>query len=472
MILAQGYGAAAPAQQRTTYGQARLQAQQTRVQRGYVPQTQGSAQGGKQGQKGWTKGKGKGKRDLASVIARTRCARCGVIGHWARSCTAAIGNSGGGQQHYQSTERAAAAAGGAAGGSAAAVAAHVAAHPQQAIFFTHGLNMEPGTHATLPEGAVSGSSLCLAQTGAPTGLGLKKNEGVIDTGAQSACVGKRSFVELCAALQAEFGLRPFRLPSPAKQTHGIGGCASVLHAWNIPVALGRVPGLLTVSVLDDDNIPLLLPISLQRRLGMQLDVVNNKILWQHLGVRSNCRALATGHIACNVLEFPETGWQIPSFFAADASDVLPNMVLMLSCPSPSTGSHRGSSARQEQLSERVHVESEGKGSPELRYTEQQQSSTKWSRTTSAEAHVYSMHQNVDQRTTQGTSSGSTWRALDDAQGMVARNVADGSCESHGADQQQDSSQGGGGRDISHRRGRGDGQGIGTFSEHLVHHRGN
>eukprot|EP00971_Amphidinium_carterae_P348081 6490310-Amphidinium_carterae.2 len=54
------------------------------------------------------KGSGKGKRDLASVIARTRCARCGVIGHWARSCTAQVGiqgANGGTQQHYQNNDR-------------------------------------------------------------------------------------------------------------------------------------------------------------------------------------------------------------------------------------------------------------------------------------------------------------------------------------------------------------------------------
>eukprot|EP00971_Amphidinium_carterae_P077841 1539676-Amphidinium_carterae.1 len=156
IILAQGYGAA-PAPPRPSYGQSRLQSQQNRVQRGYVPPTNNSTQGGKQGQKGWTsKGKSKGKRDLASVIARTRCARCGVIGHWARSRTAPIGTNGG-QQHYQSAERAA----GAAGGSATAPSTH----PQQAIFFTHGINR---------------SSLCLSQTGAPAGLGLKRNEGVIN----------------------------------------------------------------------------------------------------------------------------------------------------------------------------------------------------------------------------------------------------------------------------------------------------
>eukprot|EP00971_Amphidinium_carterae_P162369 3218605-Amphidinium_carterae.1 len=102
VILAQGYGQA-PASTSTasssvmpprpSYNVARQQMQYQRTQRGYMPPqgaNSSSYGGGKKG-KGAQKGSSKGKRgDLASVIARTRCARCGVIGHWARSCTAQL----------------------------------------------------------------------------------------------------------------------------------------------------------------------------------------------------------------------------------------------------------------------------------------------------------------------------------------------------------------------------------------------
>eukprot|EP00971_Amphidinium_carterae_P031065 611384-Amphidinium_carterae.3 len=268
------------------------------------------------------KGNGKGKRDLASVIARTRCARCGVIGHWARSCTAQVGVQGATgstqQQHYQNNDRS----------TSLPTPSTSTTHPQQAIFFTHGA--EPDARSCDEE--QTNMPVCLSQTSASAGclLGLKKNEGVIDTGAQSACIGKAAFKDLCDVLSEVHGLKPFELLSTSKVTHGIGGSAKVLGSWNVPVALGKVPGMLTVAVLDDNSIPLLVPISLQRRLGMKLDVVSNQIEWQLLHTKSQGRTLRTGHIACDMLEFPEQGWTVPEFLAVNLCEVVPNAVVISS----------------------------------------------------------------------------------------------------------------------------------------------
>eukprot|EP00971_Amphidinium_carterae_P310704 6174134-Amphidinium_carterae.1 len=58
--------------------------QQHRLDRGWPSGDKGKGKG-----KGYpnTKGKAKGDRSsLQALISRTRCARCGQVGHWARTC--------------------------------------------------------------------------------------------------------------------------------------------------------------------------------------------------------------------------------------------------------------------------------------------------------------------------------------------------------------------------------------------------
>eukprot|EP00971_Amphidinium_carterae_P251446 4991104-Amphidinium_carterae.1 len=85
--------------------------------------------------------------------------------------------------------------------------------------------------------------MCFVQNTAVAGcqLGLEKYEGVLDTGAQSACIGESAFRDLCEVLETRFKLRPFHLQTTTQHTHGIGGKAKVLHVWNVPIALGQVP---------------------------------------------------------------------------------------------------------------------------------------------------------------------------------------------------------------------------------------
>eukprot|EP00971_Amphidinium_carterae_P066326 1313529-Amphidinium_carterae.1 len=65
-----------------SYRQARSNMNQHKLARGYPP-TATTANAATAGTAGKGK-KGKGKRDLDEIIKKSRCARCGQIGHWAR----------------------------------------------------------------------------------------------------------------------------------------------------------------------------------------------------------------------------------------------------------------------------------------------------------------------------------------------------------------------------------------------------
>eukprot|EP00971_Amphidinium_carterae_P043125 848194-Amphidinium_carterae.1 len=72
------------------YTQHRGEIQGHRLARGFPPSMASSSKGKSRGYGGPAAGTEKGKRDrsLQALIKRSRCARCGVIGHWARTCKA------------------------------------------------------------------------------------------------------------------------------------------------------------------------------------------------------------------------------------------------------------------------------------------------------------------------------------------------------------------------------------------------
>eukprot|EP00971_Amphidinium_carterae_P269903 5354348-Amphidinium_carterae.6 len=144
------------------------------------------------------------------------------------------------------------------------------------------------------------------------GLTVEASMAVLDTGAQSAVIGKQEaleFSQLSHALESR-GLRSMRLDVvPSQQTRGIGGKATVLSVQQVPIGICGVPGLLTVQVLDQD-LPLLLHIGFMKGLGCVLNLEKMTCAWGRLGGRaSHLHEAPSGHLLISVLECKQ--WRPP-----------------------------------------------------------------------------------------------------------------------------------------------------------------
>ncbi len=134
--------------------------------------------------------------------------------------------------------------------------------------------------------------------------------GLVDTGAQHGVIGSKSYTALCDCL-AERGLKPRTLPTFAAKAVGVGGATQFLQSAEVPIGIRGVSGVVTMHVVDSE-LPFLLPMPFLKSLGMNLDAMRDKIVWQKLGNRtSDVVPMSTGHIAIDLMEFPPTGWQCP-----------------------------------------------------------------------------------------------------------------------------------------------------------------
>eukprot|EP00971_Amphidinium_carterae_P236417 4691918-Amphidinium_carterae.2 len=197
------------------------------LSRGFVPP--GSKGKGKEKGK-MNKGKGKGQKGkswgkpnmsfntstsgsskLQQLISRTRCAKRGIIGHWARDC-----RSGGGS--------------GANSGGKPALPGSPSTYANYFIAESPGAN----PHQSF---------------GIFIGLTTSPEQGVLDTGAQGAVLGEAALSRLSKAM-AEHGIKPIELEltEADTETKGVGGKATVIKKVSLPIGISKTSGLLTALV--------------------------------------------------------------------------------------------------------------------------------------------------------------------------------------------------------------------------------
>ncbi|MEC8482419.1 MAG: C2HC-type zinc finger protein, partial [Pseudomonadota bacterium] len=212
----------------------------------------------------------------SNIMARTKCARCGKVGHWARSCTNPPDERG--KKRAQML---------ASGSSTAFVYTSDDSKPTFVLWWY----------------LIAGEFSLL-------GFVMIAGFGLIDTGAQHGVIGMFDFEEFCKAL-ARFGLKPRVIPTLELTAVGVGGSTRFVKSVEVPTGLQGICGTLTLNVVEC-SMPLLIPSGFCRALGMILDTTDDTATWTKLGGKvSKVHILPSEHMAINLLEFPTGGWVNP-----------------------------------------------------------------------------------------------------------------------------------------------------------------
>ena len=279
-----------------TYQEVRRALRDQRNTRGWHPPSKGAGKGSFGGGGKSSLHFGKGSRvHIESLKLRTKCAKCGVIGHWARECTSspdefARQRAGGSSPAKSSASSMAGKSGfvqiGNAGGTSLM---SMLEHP---ITFGQFYKHHPKN--------ISQLEFC--------GLTTRAEQGIVDTAAQSGLIGEEAFKRLENSL-GEKGLRPNRT-NRQSQARGVGGEAISIGVAELPLGIGGVNGILEVTIVKDE-VPLLIPVSLLRDLGACVDLVNNELVLGKYGKKTSMNVLKSGHVSVDVLNFSSEGWSIP-----------------------------------------------------------------------------------------------------------------------------------------------------------------
>ena len=317
-------------------------------------------QKGRKFYKGGQSGKGRGAQQgneyyknkqrvhIEQLKLRTRCARCGTIGHWARECRLPPDEKG--KQHLSSASSAtskAAPSVSSAGGKSWFVASEAGSGtllgaseeflcfqcrgyctdrglfenpiykrkeadglicqdeqfpgPLLRGFCERGLELCPPADLSYVDDAGEGVHLFVGLTTSPASA-------IVDTAAQDGLIGKDALERLKRQL-AEHGLRVVMTNKQAR-AHGVGGPAKAIGIVAIPLGLAGSSGVLEATVVEND-VPLLLPIKLLRSLHAVIDVGRSCITFQELGESLELYNLPSGHVAVDVLNFGNEGFRLP-----------------------------------------------------------------------------------------------------------------------------------------------------------------
>ena len=327
----------------------------------------------------------KKKVHIEELKLRTRCSRCGAIGHWAKECRNPPDARG---RQFQSgaasSKSASAASSKAASTSGQSQSWYVASEAQGVlqevesksfVVWCGGFHTEPwngtsersvvsfGQDETRLHQHLRGQGFCLGDANPIraercssccgyyfVGLTTSSTSAVVDTAAQDGLVGRAALNRLKQQLESR-GLGIVWTDKKAR-AHGVGGPAKVIGTAAIPVGLAGSTGILEATVVDSD-VPLLLPVKLLRSLRAVIDVDGESMHFQSLNQTVALDTLPSGHIAVDILDFgphgyvhpvaaSEAGYRECDFRCEPGSDLNRAMFNTLSsCPAPSLN-HGGS----------------------------------------------------------------------------------------------------------------------------------
>ncbi len=281
----------------STYQQVRRAIKDQRVSRGYYPPKGGGRSNSSSPQRRSPGSFGKGglpwaQRDpksqrvhIDTIKLRTRCARCGCVGHWAKECTNEPDARGRQKQENMANKTGFCEVRSGEGDS------------NHDTFWGSNPQVRPTLGQFLPK---RGSEF--------HGITTHREHAVVDTAAQGGLIGKPALMRLEHVLK-EFGLKVRKMNKVA-QARGIGGEAHVCGVVEIPIAVSGVNGVVEATVVEED-VPLLLSIRFLREVHAVVDIATGRLHLTKFGTSTCLHDLPSGHVAVNIVDFPEEGWSAP-----------------------------------------------------------------------------------------------------------------------------------------------------------------
>ena len=134
--------------------------------------------------------------------------------------------------------------------------------------------------------------------------------------AQHGYIGLSDYNKLCERLAVQ-GLKPRALPT-FQAAIGVGGAISILKSAEVPIGIQGVSGLVDLNVIDTE-LPLVLPKSFGKQLGLVWNTTDATATWEELGNRvSDVITLPGNNNAIDILEFPQVAGSIHTKPSANA----------------------------------------------------------------------------------------------------------------------------------------------------------
>lgn len=140
-------------------------------------------------------------------------------------------------------------------------------------------------------------------------IALPAGHAIVDPGAGQDLIGMQAYNKLKKKL-ASCGLQPVQLDEEPGAASGVGGKAKTLFLALIPCVLGGAPGIVKITVVQQD-IPHLLSIGLLESLGSVIDIKGNVLKYENYDSEDPMHRMASGHRTIDVTKWDGGEFPVP-----------------------------------------------------------------------------------------------------------------------------------------------------------------